>query len=76
MLAVNGAVVVPEPMSCCGVLALTELPVLYWNQTWVSAPLGLTVPLSVALFLVSAEAEPVLTMGGGGGPVVKLTDGP
>jgi hypothetical protein len=65
MLALNGSMLVPEPMSCCGVdvLPVIELFVLYWNQTCVSAPLGLTDPPSVALLLVTAEADPVATVG-------------
>jgi hypothetical protein len=52
-------------MSCCGVdvLPFIELFVLYWNQTCVSAPLGLTDPPSTALLLVNAEAGPVVTVG-------------
>jgi hypothetical protein len=40
-----------------------ELLVEYWNQTWVSLPFGFTVPLKVALLLVTPEAEPVVTVG-------------
>lgn len=71
MLALMGTEVVPEPMSCWGVnwLPLIELLVLYWNQTWVSAPLALTEPPRVALLLVIADAEPVLTAGTGWIPV-------
>ena len=77
-LALNGTVLVPVPMSCCGVdwLPLMELLVLYRNQTWVSAPFGSAQPPSVALLLVTAEAEPVLTVAGPGALVVKLATEP
>jgi len=49
------------------VLPVSELFVLYWNQTCVSAPLGLTDPPNVALLPVTAEGDPVATVGAVGG---------
>lgn len=66
MLALNGTVVVPAPMSCCGVdmAPLMELLEEYWNQTWVSLPFGSTVPGKMALLEVIALAgEEVVTVG-------------
>jgi hypothetical protein len=78
MLALTAVAVVPEPMSCCGVSA-DELQfnallfVLYWNQTWVSDPLGFTLPFSVAVVLVTAAADPVVAVGGGAAVTVRVT---
>src|ERR1039458_3082760 len=65
MLALIAEALVPEPRLCTPVLVapLSELLVAYRNQNCVAAPLGLTVPPSVAELLVTKLAAPVVTVG-------------
>ena len=64
-LALIAEALVPEPRLCTPVLVapLSELLVAYRNQNCVAAPLGLTVPPSVAELLVTKLAAPVVTVG-------------
>ena len=70
-LALIAEALVPEPRLCTPVLVapLSELLVAYRNQNCVAAPLGLTVPPSVAELLVTELAAPVVTVGATGIPV-------
>ena len=58
---------VPDPISCLVVELApeSELLVPYWNQPWVSEPLGLTCPLTDAPLLVTFDEPLVLTVGAG-----------
>jgi hypothetical protein len=63
--ALNATLLVPEPRSCIAVELAPEsvLLVPYWNQAFVSAPLGLTVPATDAPPLVTLDEAPVVTVG-------------
>ena len=65
ILALIAEALVPEPRLCTPVwmAPLSELLVAYRNQNCVAAPLGLTVPPSVAPLALTDDAEPVVTVG-------------
>ncbi len=62
----KSSMLVPEPSSNVELLTAPLIVLIdeMRNQTLVSAPFGFTVPETVAVFGVIAEAEPVATVGG------------
>jgi hypothetical protein len=71
--ALAGAAVVPDPTDCAVVAVKVDsvLEVPHSNHPVVETPFGLTVPLTVAEFVVTEPAADVTTAGAFA-PVVKL----
>ena len=63
--ALKATLLVPDPKSCLAVELAPErvLLVPYWNQPWVSAPLGFACPPTDAPLPVRFDALPVVTVG-------------
>lgn len=79
ILKLNITYPAPAPTSSCGVSVgklQPNVPVLYWNQAFVSDPLGFTGTLNVAVLLVTADAVRPLSEGSEGGVAIKLATVP